>query len=193
VNDQILRIDDAVAFNSLQQSKFIDKCVILDNSKFRIDAGSWLESISMGDFFLCPPGYVMPMCHNVIEAMAVGAIPVINYPEWLNPSLEDGVNCVAFTDADDLVEKIDHVLAMKQAEISEMKSRVIEYYEQHLDPKEFVSKLVSIDGENILLLMITDGCVAKSPTKLNKSSILITGSARHPGNIWKGIRKAFGI
>ena len=192
MNDRTLEITDAAAFNSLQQGDFINKCVILDNSSFRIDAGAWLESISTGDFFLCPPGYVMPMCHNVVEAMAVGAIPVISYPEWLNPGLEDGINCVAFTDADDLVKNIDRILAMEQAEISEMKSRVIEYYEQHLDPRAFVNKLVSIDGENVLLLMITDGCIAKKPTKLNMNSILITGHARLPGDIWKGFRKSFG-
>lgn len=193
MNDRTLKITDAAALNNLQRGDFINKCVIVDNSSFRIDAGSWLDSISMGDFFLCPPGYVMPMCHNVIEAMAVGAIPVINYPEWLNPSLEDGINCVAFTDADDLVEKIDRILAMKPAEISKMKTRVIEYYENQLEPSEFINKLISINGTNVLLLMITDGCVAKNPTKLNKNSILITGSARLPGDIWRGFWKAFGI
>jgi uncharacterized membrane protein YcgQ (UPF0703/DUF1980 family) len=67
---------------------------------------------------------------------------------------------------------------MKQAEIEEIKSNVIEYYERHLDPKGFISKLDSIEKDKIQILMITDGCVANDPTRLTKHSILITGSAR---------------
>jgi hypothetical protein len=178
LGDNVLEISDADKFNTLMEGEYVNKCVMLDNTKFRVEADSWLESISIGDFFLCPPGYVMPMCHNVIEAMAVGTIPIINYPEWLNPNLEDGVNCIAFNDEDDLEAKIIRALGMRQEEIKEMKSNVIEYYKRHLDPQGFISKLDSIDKDKIQILMITDGCVAKDPTRLSKHSILITGSAR---------------
>jgi hypothetical protein len=82
---------------------------------------------------------------------------------------------------------------MKPVEVSRMKAKVIEYYEKYLEPVEFVDKLLSVKSNDILLLMITDGCVAKNPTRLNKNSILITGSARLPGDIWKYVRKPFGI
>jgi len=103
------------------------------------------------------------------------------------------VNCFVFSHQNDLVDKIDQVLAMDPDTIEEMKSRVIEYYEQHLDPKSFIDRLTAIEGNNIMLLMITDGCVARNPTGLNKHSILITGVARHAADIWKDFRSSLGI
>ena len=81
-----------------------------------IDPEDWLPDLSKTDFFICPPGFCMPMCHNVIEAMAVGAIPVINYPEWFNPTLRHMENCIVFDDRNDLVMKIEEILDMGQQE-----------------------------------------------------------------------------
>ncbi|MGB5340368.1 MAG: hypothetical protein WBO06_14885, partial [Gammaproteobacteria bacterium] len=148
-----------------------------------------LEAQSKSDFFLCPPGYVMPMCHNVIEAMSVGTIPIINYPEWLNPSLTDMVNCVAFNDKVDLIRKITQLLNLKQEKINKMKTRVIEFYENNLDPAGFVNKLEMNTENEITLLMITDAYVAKNASKLNKNSIIITGTPRHPVSLWSEIRR----
>ena len=43
----------------------------------------------------------MPMCHNIIESMAVGVIPITNYPEWFDPDLEHMKNCIVFDDQKD--------------------------------------------------------------------------------------------
>jgi hypothetical protein len=123
--------------------------------------------------------------------MAVGTIPIINYPEWLNPNLEDGVNCIAFNDEDDLEAKIIRALDMGQEEIKEMKSNVIEYYKHHLDPRGFANNFPFIEGKNILFLAITEGFVAKNHAKLDKNSILITGSSKIPSDIWKSVRRIF--
>ena len=135
----------------------------------------------------------MPMCHNVTEAMAVGTIPVINYPEWLNPDLEDMVNCVAFSDPDSLVNKITQVLNMERHKINEMKNRVIKYYRDNLDTSSLVKTLEAVPNKEIALLMITDAHVANNEFKLNKNSIIITGEAMHPNNIWDGVRRTLRI
>lgn len=135
----------------------------------------------------------MPMCHNVIEAMAVGTIPIINYPEWLNPGLVDMENCIAFDSKADLAKKITEVLNMKREQIDEMRTRVIEYYQNNLDPAGFMKKLESNTDKEITLLMITDAHVAKNDSKLNRHSILINGVPRFPSDIWKGFRHRLGI
>ena len=193
LHDQIVLVSDLESQNALLEGEYIRKCVIVDNSKFRIDAKAWLDTLSRSDFFLCPPGYVMPMCHNVIEAMAVGTIPIINYPEWLNPGLIDMVNCITFDSKADLVKKTAQVLNMEREQIEEMRTRVIEYYQNNLDPAGFMKKLESNTDKEITLLMITDAHVAKNETMLNKNSILINGVPRLPSNIWKDIRNALGI
>lgn len=193
MNNQIVLVSDLESQNNLLEGEYVQKCVIVENGKFRIDAKAWLETLSRSDFFLCPPGYVMPMCHNVIEAMAVGTIPIINYPEWLNPGLVDMENCIAFDSKADLAKKITEVLNMKREQIDEMRTRVIEYYQNNLDPAGFMKKLESNTDKEITLLMITDAHVAKNESKLNRHSILINGVPRFPSDIWKGFRHRLGI
>jgi len=190
MGDQLVCVNDAVTHNRLLEGDYTRKFVIADNSQFRIEAGNWLESLAKSDFFLCPPGYVMPMCHNVIEAMSVGTIPIINYPEWLNPGLTDMVNCVEFDDKIDLVRKINHVLNLEQEQVNTMKANVIEYYRKHLDPVAFVDKLEMKSDNAVTMLMITDAYVANNASKLNRNSIIINGTPRHPGALWSGIRKS---
>lgn len=52
--------------------------------------------LASADFFLCQPGEIMPQCHNIVEAMAVGTIPLTNYPDWLSPPLVDGREALVF-------------------------------------------------------------------------------------------------
>ena len=193
LGDRLLRIEDEESFRQLQQGSYQKRFAFVDNNEYRIPPGEWLESLALGDFFLAPPGYVMPMCHNVVEAMAVGTIPLTNYPEWMTPDLEDGVNCVAFSDQQDLLRKVELVLGMESQAITEMKSRVIDYYRKHLDPARFAKSVMEAEEQNILLLMITDGCVARNPGGLNRRSILLTGQPQRPSDLWRATRRALGF
>jgi hypothetical protein len=193
IGEILIPIEDEQNYQQLRQGPYQNGFALVDNEKYRIPPQLWLESLALGDFFLAPPGYVMPMCHNIIEAMAVGAIPLTNYPEWLNPSLEDGINCIAFNDRHDLLSKVQRIMSMNSQQIAEMKSNVIDYYHQHLDTGRFARRLDNMEKEHILLLMITDSCVAKNPGGLNAHSILMSGRARRPSDIWQSLRHTFGF
>ena len=186
-----IHVKDASSLNQLFNSDFINSCVIVDTSKFFVDPTDWLPGLSKADFFICPPGYVMPMCHNVIEAMAVGAIPIINYPEWFNPDLRHMENCIVFDDKDDLVKKINDVLDMGEQQVAEMRDRAIDYYENHLNPRKFVSDIESRGGKRVTVLMITDKTTVKNAPRLNEKSILITGKPTLSSNRWYKFFRAF--
>ena len=68
--------------------------------RFMLQLKRWLEALAKADFFLACPGVLMPLCHNVIESLVAGAIPILQYGSYLSPRLEDGINCLAFRDAD---------------------------------------------------------------------------------------------
>ena len=175
LGDRTIHVEDKAVLKNLFAGDFINSCVIVDTSKFWVDTTDWLPHLSKTDFFICPPGYCMPMCHNVIEAMAVGSIPVINYPEWFNPTLKHMENCIVFSDKNDLVNNIKIILDMKKQQIAEMRHKVIDYYENHLNPRRFVSGIEFREGNKITVLMITDMNTKKNATRLGKNSILITG------------------
>ena len=170
---------------------FITSCVIVDTSRLWIDPTDWLPDLSKTDFFICPPGYCMPMCHNVIEAMAVGAIPIINYPEWFNPTLEHMENCIVFDDKKDLIRKIEDVLEMGQQTISEMRDKVIDYYENRLRPRTFINNIESREENKLTVLMITDKNTIRNASRLNEKSILISGKPTIENGMWYKLFGAF--
>jgi len=170
-----IHVKDETTLNNLFSGDYINNCVIVDTSKLWVDPAEWMPRLSKTDFFICPPGYCMPMCHNVIEAMAVGAIPIINYPEWFNPTLRHMENCIVFDDRKDLIRKIESVLEMGKQEVSEIRGRVTDYYENHLNPTRFIDDIESRKENKTTVLMITDKNTIKNASRLNEKSILISG------------------
>jgi hypothetical protein len=175
LGEKVLLIQGEQQLNSTCAGGFVNKCLIMEQNQ-TVDETHWLKVLAMSDFFLCPPGFVMPMCHNIVEAMAVGAIPITNYPEWFNPRLEHLKNCVAFDDNDDLLAKSTEVLAMPTDQIAQMRRQVIDYYDTYLTPESFARQVESDRRKKVVVLMITDANVTKNAPKLNGRSILIRGT-----------------
>lgn len=156
----------------------IRKCVFTASSQVRIEFADWLPTLARADFFLAPPGIVMPMCHNIIEAMALGTIPITNYPEWLDPPLRHGRECLVFDDETSLVERLRQALAMDAAQIAAMRAQVIDYFEQHLRPDRFVRRVEESSESVQSILMYTERNVAQHARRLGRTSILMQGTAR---------------
>lgn len=68
--------------------KFYNNIFVVDKNQERIKGSDWLYCLSSTKFLICPPGMIMPLCQNVIEALSVGTVPILNYNSWLNPSLD---------------------------------------------------------------------------------------------------------
>ncbi len=138
---------------------YCDEFVLLDGG-LRIDQARWLKLLSQADFFLCPPGVSYPPSHNAVEAMAVGTIPLINYPQWFSPPLCDGVNCVTFATLDDLKRAIARIQAMGEGQISQMRQCVLAYYEQHLDADVVARRWLDDPAKDVFLHMSEDNDAA---------------------------------
>ena len=174
LRSDLVEVSHADEIDLLCEAGYVNKFV-LSASGSGIPQSRWLATMASADFFLCPPGIVMPMCHNVVEAMAVGTIPLIGYPEWLQPKLRPGQDCVAFEGRDDLVDKMRRVLAMPPAEVARMRERVIEYYETHLRPGVVVDAIEARPEREVTLLMHTELNMARHSARLNRRSVLIQG------------------
>lgn len=135
--DELLkRISDGQPDNSI---------TLFESGGSGLDPSRWLDVVSSADFFLCLSGTDYPMCHNAIEAMAVGAIPLLSYADWFFPPLEHGENALIFHGKDDLVKTIESALQMSVADITRMRAKVIEYYEKHLSFQSFIKKFESTE------------------------------------------------
>lgn len=112
--------------------------MVVPNEGKRVVSLLWLEHLSRSDFFIAAPGAYFPFCHNLIESMAVGTIPIVEYGKWMCPALEDGVNCIAFDGAAGLVDAINRALELSSEEILIMRKNVIQYYEDHCRMDYFI-------------------------------------------------------
>ncbi|MEQ8924875.1 MAG: hypothetical protein RLO81_03620 [Fulvivirga sp.] len=152
---QNLRDSQLVCLNDLsriKQNGFEDKFILSEwvrkkqnekNLRGRTSDADWLKTLSHASFFLCCPGITQPMCHNLVEAMSVGTIPILEHSEFLNPSLTSGVNCITFSGKNDLIKKINQVLTMEESQIAKLRYGVLCYYDTYLTPKSIVKYLES--------------------------------------------------
>lgn len=155
----------------LYRGGYRNVCMLVNTKNIYIDQKNWLDALSKSHFFLAPPGDIRPMCHNIIEAMAVGAIPITSYPEWFHPPLRHRKNCLVFTDKTDLFQKIEIAMGMDGSDIGEMRRQVIRYYAHYLSPESFVNRVQSAPGHRLELFIQTGN--REYLSKIDNESIII--------------------
>ncbi|WP_149497273.1 glycosyltransferase family protein [Roseiconus lacunae] len=129
------------AFPELLDAQREDRLVLVDTSVEKIEQQKWISKLAEHQFFVCCPGASQPMCHNVIEAMSVGVIPIIEYDDRFYPSLQDGENCIAFRGRRGLVHAVKRIQSMTRLERDRMSANVCRYFDRNLDGCEFLGKL----------------------------------------------------
>jgi len=132
----------------------LSKLIIIDREKSNVEPEDLYKILSDVNFFLCFPGVVMPLCHNVVEAMGFGCIPILQYPDLFHPPLINGVNCLSFSDEQTLLSAISKARNLREPEIEIVRKNVIEYYNSYLDPKAMVKNLVEARGvhKNVFII-----------------------------------------
>ena len=117
--------------------------LIVRNDVARIPLQRWMELMANSDFFLACPGSEMPMCHNLVEAIAAGSIPILEYPDYLHPGLTHEENCLAFHGPEELLEMIQRALNMSAAEKEQLKRNAYQFYLQHCQPSRLAKALLA--------------------------------------------------
>jgi hypothetical protein len=115
---------------------------LIDSRTFRVPQEYWIEVLSRFDFFIATPGFCMPQSHNLMEAMAAGTVPVLQYYGDLRPGLRPGVDCVGFEDAGTLQGALRSVLDMGETEVERLRTGISGYFTEHVDPSNVVGKLL---------------------------------------------------
>jgi glycosyltransferase involved in cell wall biosynthesis len=109
--------------------------------KHLLQGRAYLSFLQRCSFFLAAPGFRMPLCHNLVEAMSVGAVPIVSYGDWLDPPLRDGVDCLGYSTLQELETTIERALAMPEDEIARLRSGVLAYYAEHLSVESLARRL----------------------------------------------------
>ncbi len=130
--------DKLILNRLLNSSEYINKVII---SEVKTEEDNWLKMLSKTDFFICPPGAKIPFCHNSVEAMSMGAIPILEYGNLFSPHLENFKNCLSYTNYEELKMAIEKALTMQQSEIENMRKNVLSYYNNYLSLNSIAKKI----------------------------------------------------
>lgn len=142
-------VDDAAELPLVAEHNVI----IVDRDKTNVNPGHLYEVLSCSNFFLAFPGVVMPLCHNIIEAMAFGCIPILQYPDLFHPPLRNRMECLAFKDEESLRRSVLEALNMNAEDIETMRVHVVNYYNQYLTPSAVVGNILEKRGDEKQLVL----------------------------------------
>jgi len=119
-----------------------NKVVIIDTNNFELPPKYYFDILLQSNFFLHMPGILYPYCHNQIESMMSGCIPVTQFSRFFVPSFQHELNSLLFDSMDDL---IDTLLKINSGNYSDtvqiMCKNISEYYLNHHSFESFKKKL----------------------------------------------------
>lgn len=105
------------------------------------DMGTYAQLLRRSNFFLACPGTAFPMCHNLVESMLVGCIPIVQRPELTGMGLTPGVDCLSFRDSASLLEVVRDCFHMPAERIAALRASLGAVVERCLAQGSFARSL----------------------------------------------------
>lgn len=162
----------------LNNNTFLNKFILLKAEKSgQLKTEEWLATVAKSQFFMCFSGTTRPMCHNAIEAMAVGTIPIISYNDWFFPKLEHMKNAIVYSGKEDLMIKMRQVLEMPPNRVEELSRSVAQYYDTYLEPV-YLQERFEHNKEKICTLMLFPKVILTQKEE-SKVRFIKEGISRH--------------
>lgn len=124
--------------------KVENKVILIDTSEqFRIPLNEIKDILRRFDFYLALPGIIIPQSHNLIEAMAMGTIPVIHktYANLMSPVLTHMENSLIYDSLEELHELILGTFKIEQNQVDWLHENVLDYYKKYLTPSAVVKNI----------------------------------------------------
>ncbi|RXG12334.1 hypothetical protein DSM04_107105 [Leeuwenhoekiella aestuarii] len=136
-----LRIKTEAKLKGVLKEGVSKKCLLIDLEEFFVPQNELLNTLDSFTFFLACPGILMPLSHNLIEAMSRGTIPIIekSYAALMAPGLVHLNNAIIFDGKDDLLLKIEQAFDLQSDTLMKISMNVKHYYDTFLTPAAVVS------------------------------------------------------
>lgn len=136
----VLRVRTLDEWRNVSQEGF-SGLVLASTRDFQIPFGEWLQAMATTDIFLGCPGVNYPMCHNAVEALAVGTIPFLEYSCHFHPHLRDNEDCFVFSGEKGLLRRAGYLLGADGALLETMRQKAAAYYDSVLAPGVLTQKI----------------------------------------------------
>jgi hypothetical protein len=128
--------------------------IVLVESGSIVPSNRFLSVLDHADFFLALPGTKIPHCHNCIEALSRGCIPILQYGRLFPRPLADGVDSLYYRTADEYLQTLNRALNMTRSEINAMSAAAKNYYTESLSHESFMREFNKGIGSHAQLELI---------------------------------------
>jgi len=135
--------------------------VVFDATTERLGREEWFPVLAKSRFFLALPGVVMPMCHNSVEAMALGVVPILGYGQLFSPRLESGAVCLGYVSETELAGAIEEALGMDAPRYERLRQGSMEHFDRYMVPGAFLHRLSHDRGQRVEIRFPAEGVSEK--------------------------------
>ncbi len=146
--------------NTLNELKFYiqgeedHRVIIIDTTRdFKIELNSLKIILKEFDFYLGLPGIIIPQSHNLIEAMSVGCIPILDrqYANLFTPRLIHLKTAIIYENTNHFECRLEEIFSLPLEDIIVLRKNVLKYYNGHLAPKAVVNNIRANNYSKIVI------------------------------------------
>lgn len=112
----------------------------------------YAQLLATSSHFLCLPGYKMPLCHNLYEAIEFGCVPIVHvsYHKWLEPVLRCATASFTYSSLESLRLLVDRIVSGEMTlETHSAQSKIQDWIDNDYGLEEILNSSIA-HGETIL-------------------------------------------
>ena len=131
-----------VFLNDMESGYLKNKIVLINTQKFSIPRDKYFNILLNANFYIHMCGSKQPFCHNQIESMLAGCIPITQFKQFFVPGFEHKLNSLLFDTLDELGFLLLGVASGEYDDLlNSMRKNIICYYKKHHSFESFKNKL----------------------------------------------------
>jgi len=136
--------------NDMESGHLKNKIVLIERNIFSIPPDKYFNVLLNSNFFIHMAGVAYPFCHNQIESMLAGCVPITQFSRFFSPAFTHELNALLFNSLDELFSLLnDIVLGKYTGHLDSMREEIVNYYKNYYSVVSFNSKLLYLSESNI--------------------------------------------
>jgi hypothetical protein len=122
-----------------------DKIVLINTNNFEVPSDAWFDILLETDFFIHMCGFIQPYCHNQIESMLAGCVPVTQFNRFFVPRFEQEKDALLFETKEELRKELEKIVSgAYEGIIRSMRRNILSYYRDYYSGQSFKEKISSL-------------------------------------------------
>ena len=131
-----------IFLNDMESGTLRNKIVLIERNAFSIPYDKYFNVLLKTNFFIHMSGVEYPFCHNQIESMLAGCIPITQFARFFLPHFTHESDSLLFNELDDLFSLLTSVTSGKySSHLDSMRKGIINYYQNNFSIESFKNKL----------------------------------------------------